>query len=376
MTSCLVCGCGTPLTQPARNKPAYVQLKLPRTVSGVQRCAALAGRKSRSGSKRSRNETLSVSCAASPGALSPEDQAINEQIDKAARMLNSMMEEIHQEAFVSGAVSEVTGQAPEVTEAEAIRKAVASRMDQLDEAFLMALGAYIGAAEEQGDKALAGRLSRIQQQVLQDVSKRLPPEMQILDIVLRLLSRNERMSVLRQAASGQGGDDVPPCDIKRVRGAALQLVSDMEEKDAIPDRRLLARLCIAREEIAEVVAEQQYANRSGSTQDMYENNMALHNQSVPKASIAFLKELLTMSDEAKRKAFLQKAFREEFEPGAQSQKADSQHASSSSVRPGSFLTCVTATQVQMQSMKGAESTLAKLETIRREALQALQSIAA
>ncbi len=48
------------------------------------------------------------------------------------------------------------GQAPEVTEAEAIRKAVASRMDQLDEAFLMALGAYIGAAEEQGDKALAG----------------------------------------------------------------------------------------------------------------------------------------------------------------------------------------------------------------------------
>ncbi|KAL0035493.1 hypothetical protein WJX77_008779 [Trebouxia sp. C0004] len=344
---------------------------------GLQQRTALAGRKSRCGNKRSRHELLFVSCsAASPGALSPEDQAINEQVDRAARMLNSMMEEIHQEAFVSGAVSEVTGQAPEVTEAEAIRKAVASRLDQLDEAFLMALGAYIGAAEEQGDKALAGRLSRIQQQVLQDVSKRLPREMQILDIVLRLLSRNERMSTLRQAASGQGNDDVPPCDIKRVQGAALQLVSDMEEKDAIPDRRLLARLCIAREEIAEVVAEQQYENRSGSTEDMYETNMVLHNQSVPKASIAFLKELLTMSDEAKRTAFLQKAFREEFEPGEQSRKTDSQQASSSSVRPGSFLTCVTATQVQMQSMKGAESTLAKLETIRREALQALQSIAA
>lgn len=374
MESCLVCGCGAPLTQPARIKTAYVQLTLPPL--GLQRGAARARRKSRSGNKRSRNEPLAVSCAASPGALSPEDQAIKEQIDKAARMLNSMMEEIHQEAFVSGAVSEVTGQAPEVTEAEAIRKAVASRLDQLDEAFLMALGAYIGAAEEQGDEALAGRLSRIQQQVLQDVSKRLPPEMQILDVVLRLLSRNERMSILRQAASGQGGNDVPPCDIKRVRGAALQLVSDMEEQDAIPDRRLLARLCIAREEIAEVVAEQQYANRSGSTDDMYESNMVLHNQSVPKASVAFLKELLTMSDEAKRKAFLQKAFREEFEPGKQARKAASQQASSSSVRPGSFLTCVTATQAQMQSMKGAESTLAKLEIIRREALQALESIAA
>ncbi len=51
-----------------------------------------------------------------------------------------------------------TGQAPEVTEAQAIQKAVASRMDKLDEGFLVALGAYIGAAEEQGDKALAGTL--------------------------------------------------------------------------------------------------------------------------------------------------------------------------------------------------------------------------
>lgn len=74
MLSPLVCGCGTPLTQPARTKTAYVQLKLPRTVSGLQRRTALAGRKSSSSNKRSRNEPLFVSCAASPGALSPEDQ--------------------------------------------------------------------------------------------------------------------------------------------------------------------------------------------------------------------------------------------------------------------------------------------------------------
>lgn len=45
---------------------------------------------------------------------------------------------------------------PEITEAEAINKAVASRMEQLDEAFLVALAAYISAAEEQGDASLAG----------------------------------------------------------------------------------------------------------------------------------------------------------------------------------------------------------------------------
>ena len=48
------------------------------------------------------------------------------------------------------------GEKAEIPEAEAIKNAVASRMEQLDEAFLVALAAYISAAEEQGDAALAG----------------------------------------------------------------------------------------------------------------------------------------------------------------------------------------------------------------------------
>lgn len=38
-----------------------------------------------------------------------DNAVINEQIDKAATVLNSMMEEIHQDTFVSGAVAEITG---------------------------------------------------------------------------------------------------------------------------------------------------------------------------------------------------------------------------------------------------------------------------
>jgi len=76
-----------------------------------------------------------------------------------------------------------------------------------------------------------------------------------------------------------------------------------------------------------------------------------------------------------RRAFLHKAFREEFQPGKQMSKSDSQKASSDSVRPGSFLTCVTASVVQMQSMQGAEVTIDKLERIKQEALQVLESIA-
>ena len=50
----------------------------------------------------------------------------------------------------------MTGNRPDVSEAEAIKAAVVRRMDQLDEAFLVALGAYCNAAQQQGNIALAG----------------------------------------------------------------------------------------------------------------------------------------------------------------------------------------------------------------------------
>ena len=46
----------------------------------------------------------------------------------------------------------------------------------------------------------------------------------------------------------QGGDsrmDVPACDVRRIQGAALQLISDMEEKEAIPDRQVQLYVAVA-----------------------------------------------------------------------------------------------------------------------------------
>lgn len=51
------------------------------------------------------------------------------------------------------------GKPPDVSEAEAIAAAVASCIEQLDEAFLLALGAYCNAAQQQGNSALAGELA-------------------------------------------------------------------------------------------------------------------------------------------------------------------------------------------------------------------------
>ena len=110
---------------------------------------------------------------------------LTKRVDEASEMLNSMMDDIHQNLFVNGAVADVTGlalplscqsvyagaattstvvytshvsvgQPSDVTEAAAIATAVASRMNQLDEAFLIALGAYCNAAQQQGNITLAG----------------------------------------------------------------------------------------------------------------------------------------------------------------------------------------------------------------------------
>ena len=79
-----------------------------------------------------------------------------------------------------------------------------------------------------------------------------------------------------------------------------------------------------------------------------------------------------------RIAFLQKAFLEEFEPGKKSQamRSSAQQSGAEAVRPGGFLSCVTASKAEMLSMQGVEPTIQKLEVIRQEALKVLESIAA
>lgn len=42
-------------------------------------------------------------------------------------------------------------------EVEAVRKAIAVRMDSLDEAFLMTLGGFVRASAEDGDAAMHGK---------------------------------------------------------------------------------------------------------------------------------------------------------------------------------------------------------------------------
>ena len=63
-------------------------------------------------------------------------------------------------------------------------------------------------------------------------------------------------------------------------------------------RKLLARLCILREEIAEVVAEEE--ERFGIDEHSYVDDPALNKKGMNKEAVIFLRELLILSDKDKR----------------------------------------------------------------------------
>ena len=81
-----------------------------------------------------------------------------------------------------------------------------------------------------------------------------------------------------------------------------------------------------------------------------------------------------------RRGFLQKAFQDEFrfEPSQVSGRSQSRRAqrnTNKAVRPGSFLTCLTATQFEMNNLQEVDASLARIETIRKEAMQTLEDLA-
>ena len=77
-----------------------------------------------------------------------------------------------------------------------------------------------------------------------------------------------------------------------------------------------------------------------------------------------------------RRGFLQKAFQDEFRyESGRSQSRGAQNNTNKAVRPGSFLTCLTATQFEMNNLKEVDASLARIETIRKEAMQTLEILA-
>ncbi|KAK9798552.1 hypothetical protein WJX73_002951 [Symbiochloris irregularis] len=252
---------------------------------------------------------------AKPGGSGLSERSLQEQaaarqvIERTWKIVSEMLDQMRVDMALAESYRNGSGESPSELrlmqlEAEATRKIVADRINRLDEGFLGGLEAYSTALRRSNQEDLADRLDAIRIEVLDQLTDRLPPEVRVLNTVTQLMDRNDRRGIIKEAAKG-GYGKLPKVELPGLWLAANQVISDMEEAEALPDRRLLAMVCVVREEVQFVARELRQANGEFAAALKAQRNM------LPQAALAFLQRLLQVSDPLQRQALLAKGFRED-----------------------------------------------------------------
>ncbi|GAB4823269.1 hypothetical protein N2152v2_010315 [Parachlorella kessleri] len=203
--------------------------------------------------------------------MNPTPIALLKDVEDSATIIDEIVKQVTEGLLLEAAVAHVTGEPAEETLKQLVRKAVSPRLDSLNSTFLGVLATYAQQAAEQGNQDIAGLLLSIHEEVVSSVSQRLPPEMQVLNSALQARSSDGRMEIFRlqtrtaapvpaavEDAGAEGSSEeqqLPSCSIAALIQTVEQLVEEMEAMPEIPDRPLLARLCLVREEVREVMRE-------------------------------------------------------------------------------------------------------------------------
>lgn len=130
---------------------------------------------------------------------SSEDQTEKAELETLRNVLVDLTEEMDREA--QEAVERASRQLNEILRAPDMDAAIAERIDELDEAFLVVLSANIQAAAQQNRPDVVEVLQRVYRRVVEEAEKRLRPELQMVNRLLRAETREEREALLKEAFS-------------------------------------------------------------------------------------------------------------------------------------------------------------------------------
>ncbi|KAG2493512.1 hypothetical protein HYH03_008328 [Edaphochlamys debaryana] len=274
-------------------------------------------------------------------------------------MLGEIVDEVTRELFLSEAVAYLQEDAADTSEQLAVREAVSRRLDFLDANFLTALSGFIRATEARGDAALAKLLTTIRTEVLSQVSGRMPLAAQVLDRVVREMDRDVRLRILREAVSEHARklpDGVPGADLDTLSATASKFIDEMEDQREVPDRRLLARLCLVREELRLLREELRFTG--GAAADGLPPEPVRSN--VPQRCAAFLKELVAVGDPLRRVALLSRTLEQDWDGAAPRQKPQTSFQADQPdwVRPGRFLATLQSMVVAVETEAAADKAVA------------------
>lgn len=287
-------------------------------------------------------------------------------------------------------MTKMDAQSEEIVVQIAAQGVVGKRLERFDSSFMMALDFMIGQCENELDGKRKWLLEVIKDTVLSYLTKKLPPHVQVVGMLCRTPRKESRQDLLRRVAGGggtfpseDGGQVVlPKANLNDIANQADDLLEAMEDRPTVPDRRLLARLVLIREEARSMMG-------GGILDERNDRGLS----TLPDAEVAFVSELVALKPGPIVREKIQNVMRGKDE-GADIVSEDESVASRSEktsrnksnqgiqttgkgrpVRPGMFLETVTKVLGGMYEANVAGVTVQHLEWVHRETLNILQELA-
>ncbi|CAL0324389.1 unnamed protein product [Lupinus luteus] len=168
---------------------------------------------------------------------------------------------------------------------------IGKRVDEMESDFMLALDYMIQLAEKDQDDKRKTLLEVIKETVLSHLTKKCPPHVQVVGLLCRTPQKESRHELLRRVAAGGGqfkGENdlkihIPGANLNDIANQADDILETMETRPVVPDRKLLARLVLIREEARNMMG--------GGILDE-RNNRGLY--TLPPAEVNFLAKLVAL----------------------------------------------------------------------------------
>lgn len=287
-------------------------------------------------------------------------------------------------------MTKMDAQSEEIVVQIAAQGVVGKRLEKFDSSFMMALDFMIGQCENELDGKRKWLLEVIKDTVLSYLTKKLPPHVQVVGMLCRTPRKESRQDLLRRVAGGGGtfaSEDggkvvLPKANLNDIANQADDLLETMEDRPTVPDRRLLARLVLIREEARSMMG-------GGILDERNDRGLS----TLPDAEVALVSKLVALKPGPVVREKILNVMRgkdegaditSEDESAASRSEKTSGHKSNQGmqttgkgrpVRPGMFLETVTKVLGGMYEANVAGVTVQHLEWVHRETLDILQELA-
>ncbi|KAK7389307.1 hypothetical protein VNO78_24188 [Psophocarpus tetragonolobus] len=264
---------------------------------------------------------------------------------------------------------------------------IGKRVDEMESDFMMALDYMIQLAEKDQDDKRKSLLEVIKETVLSHLTRKCPPHVQVIGLLCRTPKKESRHELLRRVAAGGGafkGENdlkihIPGANLNDIANQADDLLEAMETRPVIPDRKLLARLVLIREEARDMMG--------GGIMDE-RNHRGFY--TLPQPEVDFLSKLVALKPGEKVLDMIRNVMQGK-EEGADKSGNDEDDTPDGEpaeflgrplvtgktlpVRPGMFLETVSKVLSGLYAGTDSGITAQHLEWVHRKTLQVLQEIA-